>query len=233
MDITLLAILAASILIDVVLAFFVVLFKIPKWSEEKWERSQWIKMCSFTAISGVAASILVAYGVRNVVDDLWLQMTGVIATGVMTVTFLEATITDFKFRNVDRRLLNSASIITAIFGIPLLIMNGDWITTSVTIALLVFSAFAYLILIRAVGASDARALALIGVGAVPFIGYTAFVYSSVFAGIFFIIAGGAVFIIKKKNASMPAVPMLIFPYWIMMLIVPFVNFSPVFNNLTQ
>lgn len=194
------------------------------WEQEKYDVIPWRKTGIVSIVLGLFAILIVGLGLGKDAS-LALLLSGTLAAGLITVCLVYSLVTDWTLRLVDRRLLNGSSLLLVGPSIYLLISEKDIITAAVALMFLTFATFIYLF-IYSIGASDVRALVLVSTGAIPFIGFSGFIWGSLFAGIYFVIIGLSVaFYQRTMRASFPAVPMLIFPYWLMIVIAPFVMFN--------
>lgn len=187
----------------------------PEWADDL-SRSTWIKAAVIAGLLGSAVAVAAVVQLGS--EDLFKLLATVFGGALLTVVFVVSLVTDYKLRLVDRRQLNIASLVTGVFGLAHLVNSGDWLTGAVTAAMLLFAAVIYLF-VFSVGASDARAVCLVATAAVPVIAWNGFLWASLGAGVYFILIGFTVAFVKRTmKSSFPAVPMLLFPYWLTLVI---------------
>ena len=193
---------------------------------EEWSTSaHWRRLAPWPIAAALLAIAVVT--VPLVGDNFFRALAITMSTGVVTLSFAYSAITDLKIRLVDRRVLNWSLLASAVTSTAYLVYAWDPVTAITAGIMYLLGAIVYLFM-PAVGASDARALMLIGVAAVPPIGWAGFVWGTYLSAAFFIIAGVAMAMVKRRmKISVPAVPILLGPYLVMVMYSAFAAFGAV------
>lgn len=222
------AVIAGAVLLTALLAALP-LFSPPDWAEDLGDRKLWTKLALSTGLLGAGLAVGGGLALRDA--PFFLFLAGSVALGLFTVVTFQSAVTDYRLRLVDRRMLNLATAVTAVLGLAALVSMQAVVTAAVSVSLLLFAAVVYLF-VFSVGASDARAVALVATAAVPVMGWNGFVWASLLAGVSFMAIGlGVAFIKRTMKSSFPAVPMLLFPYWIVLALTPFMLLPFAFPSL--
>jgi len=221
------ALLAVAAIFSVGFAFFPLKSKV-KWHEEL-NGSTWRTLATVAALFAVAAIVVVFLGLPRH-DDFWRVFVTSAAVGLTTVVMVYSFWTDIRVRKVDRRILVAAAWATLLTGAAYSITHWDPWTAMAAAGMIILGGLVYAG-VPSIGASDARALILIGTAVVPIIGIRGFVdavYVVCFAFIFF---GAAMSIYKKQfnpEVSFPAVPILLGPFWVFLVASPYLGLAPGF-----
>lgn len=238
------AALVGTILVSAVFALWPVFSKDPvpdpdndRWQPTLGEKSKWHTEIStkawnrigLLALAFAIGSPLLVYTGLEDKGDVWRVFASCLAAGLVSVV-LAWSWTDFLVRKVDRRILRFATQITAITGTAYLITHWDKFTAIAAVAMILLGMFVYTF-VRTIGASDARALILIGTGVVPIVGMSGFILSMYGVAFLFILFGATMIMIKKSinpEVSFPAVPMLLFPFVGILTFSSYMGFAPGF-----
>lgn len=184
---------------------------------EKWSTSaHWRRLAPFPIVTALAAVGVVLVPLAD--DDTYFRTLSVaMSTGVVTLVFMYSLITDLQIRLVDRRIMNWAMLASAVTSVAWLVSYWSPLTAITAAVVWFLGALAYLFL-PSLGASDARALMLIGIAAVPPVGYFGFMWGTILASMLFIVVGFGTAILKRRmKISIPAVPILLGPYLLMIV----------------
>lgn len=195
------------------------------WESEHYDSIPWSALSLIAGILGVAATGWVGLGLPQVDTPLQSATAGLLA-GILTVLFIHSLCTDLKTRLVDRRPVQLGICLSIIPAIAYCVSQGDYIILGASALLLMFAAFLYIVFINAIGAGDARALMLLAVTATPVLGVAGFAWGGIFAAAMFLLYGFGVSAWKRSSkVSTAAVPLLLFPFWLVLVLTPVVNFS--------
>lgn len=201
---------------------FISALRKPEWSEDFGDNRAWRKLGLISTTASLVAIVINLYGSSafvnyNSVSSVLHVWAVTVLIAILTTATVQSVATDMKLRLVDRKMLNASTLVSVPFAALAYSVSGWlkidlWVTLGVSVGMLLFAAFVY-IFVFSIGASDARALALVAVAALPVLGWSGYIWATLAAGVFFMITGFTVAFVKRSvRESFPAVPMLLGPY---------------------
>lgn len=193
------------------------------WADEIGEASTWNIIHGSAFALATAASAFVAFTWPS--DDVLFLLAAAVSAGILSVALVYSAVTDVKARKVDRRVLNGGTALATPFALATLIERQDW-TTLITSAVLFALGVVIYLFVFAIGASDARAIMLISVTAIPVVGYFGFMWAVIGCSLLFIVTAVGLGVRHGSfRVSLPAAPVLIAPFWLVLLTYQMVAYS--------
>lgn len=217
---------SAIVLIAVfIVPTFLALFSIkrpPEWIAGGALAPFWSKI-SLLALSVSAVLSAVTFFTLNSYMMEFRAVT-TLSSAILSFVTIQTFFTDFAHRRADRRVLRIANLLSLVVGC--------WFLNTYDSQLLVFYAvFAIAatatLFVQSIGDSDARALQLIVLSALPALGIAGMKFGIV-GFLVLTLLYGIVWAIKKKSfrslltkkVSIPAVPLIVAPFAALMLFIP-------------
>lgn len=208
-----------------VLTIFSIKFP-PEWVKDSIVEPKWVKLNLFGLVSASLMMIIVGFIYSGFIPQY--SFMAVLSIGVLFYTLVQTAVTDFTFRLADRRLLRLANLISASAGIWFLASYTNKIMLLTYVLLFLF--FSMMLFIPKLGQSDARALQLVVLSAMPVIGLQSFQIGFLVAAITIILYGITKSLKENGNLSglftklsLPLVPFIIAPFAVMVLIHPLIQ----------
>jgi hypothetical protein len=150
-----------------------------------------------------------------------------LSAAILSFVTVQTTFTDFNHRKADRRVLRIANLTSLIAGFWFL--NTYDKQNLIFFAILAIAATATLF-VESIGDSDARALQLVVLSALPVLGISGmqlgivgFLILSLAYGLVFAVQKKSFKILMTKKMSIPAVPLIIAPFAILVFLVPLLS----------
>lgn len=216
---------AIAFVAPLVLTIFSIKFP-PEWVKDSIVEPKWVKLNLFGLVSASLMMIIVGFIYSGFITQY--SFMAVLSIGVLVYTLTQTAVTDFTFRLADRRLLRLANLFSASAGIWFLASYTN--KTMLLTYVLLFLFFSMMLFIPNLGQSDARALQLVVLSAMPVIGLQSFQIGFLIAAITIILYGITKSLKENGNLSglftklsLPLVPFIIAPFAFMVLIHPLVQ----------
>lgn len=221
-----LAILAAIFIVPVAFALFSIK-RPPIWKDKGPLAPLWSKINVFSAVAAIFTSSITF----AIYHDYMLEYRSIatLSTALLTFTLGQTLATDFSQRLADRRILNSASVISALAGFWFL-YNFDYASVGTYIILAIGASC--LFFLKSLGDSDVRAIQLIILSALPIVSLAG-LQTGMVLFLLFLIVYAVGYSIRHRNfklaiftkMSLPLVPLAIAPYLVVVITHPLFNIS--------
>lgn len=195
----------------------------PKFVEGSLLSSKWVNLNLLSL--GISIVLMISAWILYSSYSVSYTFIAALSAGIMGFVTVQTFSTDFALRLADRRLLRIANAISLIAGMWFLISFTD--KQMVLLYLLLFLGVSLLLFVPALGQSDARAMQLVVLSAIPVIGTQGFSKGFVLMFVFILAYGfirgikdGLGFSAIITKMSIPMVPLIITPFIIMVLFTP-------------
>jgi hypothetical protein len=197
-----------------------------KWAEEFGDRTSWRRLALLAVSLGNIVGVGIFIATAHFNDTLW-SLALALSAGLLTVCFNYSVFTDVKLHKVDARILNYSTVITFIINLILVIVHKNYEVGITCGSLLLLCLLAYLF-IQSLGAADIFAGALVSVSVVPIAGYFGFMWAAIGVCLLGVAAAlGMGMVQRTMKASIPLAPLILFPFLVVVILSPYIAFSPV------
>jgi hypothetical protein len=217
---------SAIVLIAVfIVPTFLALFSIkrpPEWIAEGALAPFWSKINLLGLLVSAVLSTVTFLTLNSYMMEY--RVVAALSSAILSFVTVQTFFTDFTHRKADRRVLRIANVISLAVGYWFL--NTYDKQSLVFYAVFAIAATAVLFL-NNVGESDARALQLIVLSALPVLGIAGmklgivgFLALTLIYGIIWAVKQKSFKLLLTKKASIPAVPLIVAPFAVLMLFLP-------------
>jgi hypothetical protein len=217
---------SAIILIAVfIVPTFLALFSIkrpPEWIAGGVLAPFWSKINLLSLITSVALSLITFLTLSAYMIEF--RAVATLSSAVLSFITVQTFFTDFAHRRADRRVLRIANLLSLIAGYWFL--NTYDKSNLIFYAVFAISATAVLF-VKSIGDSDARALQLVVLSGLPVVGIfgmqlgiVGFLILTLTYGAALAIKSRSFKLLLTKKTSIPAVPLIVAPFAILVLFLP-------------
>jgi len=205
----------------------------PTWMKEKIGKKKWSTVLVVSVTTSLVYSL---FFVPFVLSDEHLLNYAAFTLAGASATFLliQTSYTDYLHRVADRRALNFLTLMNLPLVSWLMIEQQNWFVLIVSAGMILLGVFFYLsyYFMERIGTSDIRMMWFVAVAVIPLIGLNGVVWAALITGVEFIVMAAVVAWIKKTlKASFPAVPMLLFPFWTVLMLTIFVELPLMYGSM--
>lgn len=217
---------SAIILIAVfIVPTFLALFSIkrpPEWIAGGVLAPFWSKISLLSLLISVISALITFFTLSAYMIEF--RSVATLSSAILSFITVQTFFTDFAHRRADRRVLRVANILSLVVGYWFL--NTYDKSNLIFYAVFAISATAVLF-VQSIGDSDARALQLVVLSALPVIGIfgmqlgiVGFLILTLAYGVAVAIKSRSFKSLLAKKTSIPAVPLIVAPFAILVLLLP-------------